>query len=168
MIIIINGALGVGKTSVAEELLKRFNRSVHLDGDHIGNVHPFEIYDKARIEHLYQTLAHLVRFHQEHGYPDFVINYVFESSGSLEQLLSLLRPLDENINVLWLTCDETEHAKRVQGRAGDDLVWELDRLVELQKIQRDAAQRGFIGVEVDTSGLTPAEVADEIWNHIFD
>lgn len=168
MIIIINGALGVGKTSVAEELMRRFEKSVHLDGDHIGDVHPFEIYDEARIEHLYQTLAHLVRFHKDHGYPDFVINYVFESSASLEQLLSLLRPLDDDIRVYWLTCNETEHAKRVQGRACVELKWEMERFVELRKIQSAAALQGFIGVEVDTSGLNPGEVADEIWGDIFD
>jgi len=167
MIIIINGALGVGKTSVSEELLSRFDKSVHLDGDHIGNVHPFEIYDEARIEHLYKTLAQLVRFHKNNGYPNFVINYVFETSESLDQLVSLLRPLDDTIHVYWLTCNESEHARRVKGRAGVDLVWEMDRFVELQKIQRTAAQKGFIGVEMDTSELTPVEVADAIWKDIF-
>ena len=56
MIIIINGALGVGKTSVAEELHWKFDQSVHLDGDAIGNVNPFEIYDDDRTLHLHRTL----------------------------------------------------------------------------------------------------------------
>jgi deoxyadenosine/deoxycytidine kinase len=43
MIIIINGSLGVGKSSVAEQLHWKFDKSVNLDGDSIGNVHPFEI-----------------------------------------------------------------------------------------------------------------------------
>jgi len=65
MIIIINGSLGVGKSSVADQLHYMFNRSVHLDGDHIGDVHPFKIYDETRINHLYLTMELLIGFHQK-------------------------------------------------------------------------------------------------------
>ena len=97
MIIIVNGSLGVGKTSVAELLHWKFDKSVHLDGDAVGDVHPFDIYDESRIQHLYRTLALLVGFHQQNRYANFVINYVFESPGSLQDLLELLRPLDAAI-----------------------------------------------------------------------
>ena len=167
MIIIINGSLGVGKSTTAEGLHWKFDKSVCLDGDYIGNVNPFGIYADARIDHLYRTLELLINFHQKHGYQHFVINYVFESSDSLQDLLSLLRPLDASIHVYWLTCDEEEQAKRIQHRQRDDLDWELKRFVELQQIQRRAAQRGFIGTEMDTTHLTAAEVADKIWNDIF-
>ena len=166
MIIIINGSLGVGKTSVAETLQCKFDRSVHLDGDAIGDVHPFEIYDPARIIHLYEALALLVRFHQKHGYANFVINYVFESADSLQDLLKLLRPLEPSIHTYWLTCNGQEQAKRIQGRRREELDWELQRFVELQHIQAEAARQGFIGKEVDTSGLTTAQVADAIWEDI--
>ena len=68
MIIIINGSLGVGKSSVADQVHYKFDKSVHLDGDYIGDVHPFEIYDDARIGHLYRTLELLISFHQKNGY----------------------------------------------------------------------------------------------------
>ncbi len=168
MIIIINGSVGVGKTTVAEELHQKFDKSIHLDGDHIGNVHPFEIYDEARIDHLYRTLELLVGFHQKNGYQNFVINYVFESADSLQDLLDLLSPLEPSIHIYWLTCDEKEQAKRIQGRQSDQLDWELNRFVELHRIQTKAARQGFIGKEVDTTGLTPTEVAEKIWKDILD
>ncbi len=83
MIIIINGSVGVGKSSTSWELAARFDQSFMLDGDYIGAVHPFEIYDLARINYLYQTLSHLIQFHQSHGYKNFVINYVFEEALQL-------------------------------------------------------------------------------------
>ncbi len=168
MIIIINGSVGVGKSTVAEQLHWKFDKSVHLDGDYIGNVHPFEIYDEARIDHLYRTIELLVGFHQKNGYQNFVINYVFESSDSLQNLLELLRPLDPAIYVYWLTCEENEQAKRIQGRQSDDHDWELNRFIELHRIQREAARQGFIGIEVDTTHLTSEEVAEKIWKNIFD
>lgn len=167
MIIIINGSLGVGKSSVSEELHWKFDKSVHLDGDAIGNVHPFKIYDNARIDHLYRTLELLVGFHQKNDYHNFVINYVFESPDSLQGLIDLLRPLDASIHTYWLTCDKEEQAKRIRGRQGDNLDWELRRFIELQQIQTEAARQGFIGIEVDTTSLTPAEVTENIWKSIF-
>jgi len=167
MIIIINGSLGVGKSSVAEQLHYRFDKSVHLDGDYIGDVHPFEIYDDARISHLYRTLELLIAFHQKNDYHNFVINYVFESTESLQELLDLLRPLDSSIHTYWLTCQADEQAKRIQNRKRDGIEWELSRFVELQQLQAKAAQQGFIGKQVDTTGLTSAEVAEEIWKDIF-
>ena len=167
MIIIINGSLGVGKSSAADELHGRFAKSIHLDGDHIGDVHPFEIYDERRIDHLYRTLALLVGFHQQNGYANFVINYVFESAGSLQELLALLRPLDPFIHTYWLTCDPQEQARRIRARGSRELDWELRRFVELQQIQRQAARQGFIGKEVDTTNYSAAEVAGKIWQDIF-
>ena len=166
MIIIINGSLGVGKTSVADQLHYKFDKSVHLDGDAVGDVHPFEIYDDARIAHLYRTLELLVAFHQKNGYQNFVINYVFESGGSLRDLLDLLRPLDPSIHTYWLTCDVDEQAKRIRKRRREELAWELNRFVDLQQIQDKAAQQGFIGKRVDTTGSTATEVAEVIWQDI--
>ena len=167
MIIIINGSLGVGKTSVADKIHSKFEKSIHLDGDHIGDVNPFEIYDDARIDHLYRTLELLVDFHQKNGYSNFVINYVFESPASLQYLVSRLRPLDPSIHIYRLTCDEKEHANRIRARRGENLGWELSRFVELQRIQAKAARQGFIGIEVDTTHLTPEEAAEAIWKDIF-
>ena len=85
----------------------------------------------------------------------------------MQELLDLLRPLDASIHTFWLTCDPQEQAKRIQSRRREEVEWELKRFVELQRIQRMAAQEGFIGQEVDTTGLTSAEVAEKIWKEIF-
>lgn len=166
MIILLNGSLGVGKTSTAEELHWKFDKSVFLDGDCIGAVHPFEIYDEARVQHLYRTLELLIRFHQQNGYRNFVINYVFESSASLQDLLDLLLPLDSSLHTYWLTCDEHEQEQRIRRRNQESLEWELKRFVELNRIQSQAARQGFIGKEVNTTGLSVQEVAEKIWTEI--
>ncbi len=167
MIIIINGPLGIGKTSLAWELNARLAPAVMLDGDYIGAVEPFEIYDEARIAYLYKTLAHLVTYHQrEGGYRNFIINYVFETSKSLAELLALLRPLDDILHVFRLTCDEREMEHRIRQRGRDNyeeqLAWELQRFRELLTIQEAAAQHGFLGVVVNTSTLDVAQAAAAI------
>lgn len=167
MIMIINGSLGVGKSSVAEQLHYKFDKSVHLDGDCIGDVQPFNIYDEARLNHLYRTVELLIGFHRKNGYHNFVINYVFESHESLQDLLALLHPLDPAIHCYWLTCDEEEQANRIRNRRREDLQWELGRFVELRRIQKASSQLGFIGKEVDTTRMTAEQVAQTIWNDAF-
>ncbi len=168
MIVIINGPNGIGKTSTAWELSARFDRAVMLDGDHIGAVHPFEIYDDARITYLYRTLAHLIAFHQrEGGYANFVINYVFESPESLEDLRRRLRPLDDRIYAFRLVAAESAIEARILARdTGDDAAWHLNRFRELLAIQEAAARRGDLGEALDTTALSVAEAVDVIWRRV--
>jgi hypothetical protein len=87
MITIINGSIATGKSTTAWKLNERWEKSVMLDGDYLGAVNPFEIYDKRRIKYLYETMAHLITFHLKHGYEHFIINYVFESNKGLDLLV---------------------------------------------------------------------------------
>ena len=166
MIIIINGPLGIGKTEVSWKLVEYFDRGAMLDGDYIGAVHPFEIYDDERIEYLYQTMRHLVAFHVAHGYHNFVINYVFETPESLARLRYLLADLDDDIYVFRLTCTEDEMEQRVRARAGGQLEWEVQRSRELSYIQEAEAARGDMGYVIDTTSLMVSQVADAIWQNI--
>lgn len=174
MIIIINGPLGVGKTELSWALLELFDQAVMLDGDFIGAVHPFEIYNSERIEYLYQTLRVLVSHHRSNGYLNFVINYVFEEAESLNRLRHLLRDLDKSIYAFRLVCDPQEAERRIQRRgqaAGLDferLSWEINRAKQLADIQQTAAMKGDLGYPIDTSYKDVQQIACEIWDVIHE
>lgn len=171
MIIILNGPCGIGKSTAGEHVTWKFDRAVFLDGDYIGSVHPFEIYDDVRIEHLYQTLRHLIAFHIEHGdYHNFVIPYVFESPESLACLRTLLADLDDEIYAFRLVCDAQviERRLRDSSRSPEEVAWHLDRAAELVRIQEAAARNSDLGYVVDTTTRTPDEVADVIWELVHD
>jgi broad-specificity NMP kinase len=166
MIVIINGSLGVGKTTVADRLANLFDSSVMIEGDAFGAVFPFEIYDDDRIAYLYKTIAHTIAFHRNHGHCNFVVEYVFESADSLEDFLQLLRPMDSDIRVFRLTCDMEELRERVEIRGREEVDWEFNRIVELTEIQDAAALEGFIGDEIDTTIRSADEVSADIWSMI--
>jgi GrpB-like predicted nucleotidyltransferase (UPF0157 family)/broad-specificity NMP kinase len=168
MIVIINGPLGVGKTEVSWKLLRMFGRAVMLDGDHVGAVQPFEIYDEGRIAYLYRTLHHLIAFHVANGYRDFVVNYVFETPESLAHLRHLLSDLDDVIYVFRLTCTDDEMERRLRARGNQELGWELKRFRELAAIMEAGADWGDLGYEIDTVGLTAEGVARAIWLDIHE
>ena len=170
MIVIINGPCGIGKTSVAWELNARFERAVMLDGDYIGAVHPFEIYDDDRIAYLYRAIHHLVAFHVEQGgYHNFVINYVFESPESLAELRHLLSDLDDEIYAFRLVASDEAIEARIRKREQEsdaDLRWHLRRYKELLAIQERAVARGDMGFVVDTTSHSAQEVAEAIWQNL--
>jgi GrpB-like predicted nucleotidyltransferase (UPF0157 family) len=172
MIVIINGPCGIGKSVVSEALTRRFDRAVMLDGDYIGAVHPFEIYDDERIDYLYHTLQHLVAFHiREGGYQNFVIPYVFESPDSLADLRGRLSNYDDEIYAFRLIASEGAIQERIVGREGvmgEEVTWYLNRYRELIVIQNVAARYGDLGYEIDTTSLSAEGVADVIWENLHE
>jgi GrpB-like predicted nucleotidyltransferase (UPF0157 family)/predicted kinase len=172
MIIIITGPCGIGKTSVSEALVTRFDRAVMLDGDYIGAVHPFDIYDAARIDYLYRTLQLLVAFHVREGhYHDFVLNYVFESPASLADLRQRLAPYDDEIYAFRLTAADAAIADRIikrEGQDGEAVAWYLNRYQDLVAIQEQAARYGDMGFEIDTTGCTADQTAGLIWDNVHE
>ena len=170
MIIIINGPLGIGKTETSWELLYLFDKAAMLDGDYLGAVQPFEIYNEQRIANLYEALRLAAGLHYAHGYQNLVINYVFETPESLADLHRRLAELDEEIYVFRLTCSEEEIARRVRQRSNDPegLAWELQRFRELTEIQNANAQRGDLGEVVDTTELSARETARAIWAKVHE
>ena len=163
MSIIINGSLGVGKTETSWELTALFERAVMLDGDYIGAVHPFEIHNSQRVEYLYQTIRHLIRWHQQNGYNDFVINYVFEKPESLARFKRMMLELSEVVYIFRLICAGAEQEQRIRARGEENLTWELKRFRELNAIQQAAANQGDLGYPLDTTGQSAAQVAQRIW-----
>lgn len=159
MVIILNGSVGTGKSSTMEALVTGFSQAVALDGDAIGDVQPFEIYDEKRISYLYKTLEYLVRFHMEHGHENFVINYVFETAEQLTDLSSRLQALGQQVYAYWLHCRDECQAARIRKRNTNQLDWELNRYPVLNRILEQAHARGFIGVPIDNSDQTAEQTA---------
>ncbi|MEN0006661.1 MAG: hypothetical protein AAF798_21080 [Bacteroidota bacterium] len=147
-------------------LIERFDQAIMLDGDYICRVHPFELGNAAQRSYLFATLEHLVRFHQHNGYTNFVINYVFENTDELAELIALLDPLEPQIHCFWLTCTEAEQAERIRKRGNGQVAWELKRFKELNAIQGRASREGFIGERVRTEGQSVQKVVAQIWKKI--
>jgi len=171
MIVIINGPLGIGKTQTSWELLGLFEKAVMLDGDYLGAVQPFTIADPERVDYLYQTLRQTIAWHRQHGYPHFVINYVFEEAASAASLRGMLAELDSEIYTFRLVCAQPEIERRILGRGNGDaqnLAWEVARSRELVGIQNANAIYGDLGYVIDTTHLTTRQAAQQIWDNLHE
>src|SRR5688500_10985670 len=72
MIIVLNGPLGIGKSTLAEALTESIESCVMLDGDRLVAANPPSA---DEMEHLHSTIALLVTHHRRFGYRHFVIDH---------------------------------------------------------------------------------------------
>ncbi|MEL7247618.1 MAG: hypothetical protein AAFO03_04345 [Bacteroidota bacterium] len=162
MVIIINGAIGTGKTTVAWELLNLFERAAMLDGDYFAALQPFSIFSPDDLTYVYQGLAHHIKFHTDHGFEHFIINYVFETAAELKKLKDLLPEAAGSVHEFVLHCQQNERDRRIRKRNNDDIEWEITRSAQLTDILRENNWDGGLGHLLDTTNLSVQEVAQHI------
>ena len=115
MIIILNGPLGAGKSTLAEALAESIDQCVMLDGDQLIAANPPA---SDQIEHLHSTLVLLVAHHRQFGYRHFVIDHIWKSPADLSDLRLRLREVDPDaeIRCFLLTLSLEQNLRRIQRR----------------------------------------------------
>ena len=123
MIIVLNGPLGIGKSTLAEALTESIDGCVMLDGDRLIAVNP--PYRDER-EHLHSTIALLVAHHYRYGYRHFVLDYIWRSTAELDDLRHRLVQIDGDIHCFLLTLSVEENLQRIERRASAREINELE------------------------------------------
>jgi cytidylate kinase len=114
MIIVLNGPLGIGKSTLAEALAESIDQCVMLDGDHLAAANPPSF---NRLEHLHSTIALLVDHHRRFGYRHFVVDHIWTSPAEVADLSSRLVRMDSDIRCFLLTLPVDENLRRIERRA---------------------------------------------------
>lgn len=133
MIIVLNGPLGIGKSTLAEALHEHLDSSVMLDGDHVVALNPAP---DDELAYLHDTLALLVAHHKRAGYRHVVINHYWSAPEQLDDLRSRLRAVDGVVELrcFLLTLPEAENLRRIaqrqQARALDETEFERETVAE--------------------------------------
>jgi energy-coupling factor transporter ATP-binding protein EcfA2 len=86
--ILLNGPLGIGKSTLAEALAESIDHCAMLDGDCLVAVHPPPV---DELEYLHSTIALLVGHHRQFGYRHFVINHLWRTAAERQSV----RAIDE-------------------------------------------------------------------------
>lgn len=166
-VIILNGPMGVGKTTTARALMDRLLPALFLDGDYVSDFQPFDVRLGEHLDYIEDTLVHMLAFHAANGFQRQIVAGIFETPERLGRFMARLRADGHDAVCFRLTCEGREHERRVRGRNRDNLHWELQRHRELTRLLNEGAARGFLGHRVDTTGRSAEEVAnyiaDELW-----
>jgi len=161
MIIVLNGPLGVGKSTLAEALAESIDQCVMLDGDHLVAANPPPA---NQIEYLHSTIGLLVAHHRRFGYRHFVINHLWVTPAALAHLRQTLLDVDgaADIRCFLLTLPLDENLFRIQrrqlARAIDEQEFERRTLAEEREaLFKDGS--GDLGEPFDVSAPPAALVA---------
>lgn len=155
MIVVLNGPLGIGKSTLAEALCESMERCVVLDGDHLVAVNPPP---EDELEHLHSTIELLVAHHRRFGYRHFVIDHLWRSPPELADLRLRLGPHDSDIRCFLLTLPDEEILRRIERRARARAIDEGERerrtcLEEREALMADVS--ADLGEPFDVSASVP-------------
>jgi hypothetical protein len=159
MIVVLNGPLGIGKSTLAETLTESIDRCVMLDGDRLIAVNPPY---RDKLEHLHSTIALLIAHHYRYGFRHYVIDYIWRTPAELADLRRRLVHIDGDIRCFLLASPAEENLRRIKRRASARATNELE--FELQTFAREreilAASSGMnLGEHFDVSA-PPAELVE--------
>ncbi len=166
MIILLNGPLGIGKSTLAEALSESIAWSVMLDGDHIVAVNPAP---SDEVEHLHSTITLFIEHHRSFGYRHFVINHLWISTAELDDLRKRVVEEDPDIRCFLLTLPAEENLRRIQIRAtarvGDEQsCFEEQTSAKERKLLMKASETE-LGEPFDVSA-PPSELVERILGRI--
>jgi uncharacterized protein YqfB (UPF0267 family) len=178
MIIIINGPLGVGKSTISEallELLRKQNKKIWLlDVDHLMTCEPAldTNFGPAHYEYLTRLVSHNINFHCDNGFDCFIINYVFghQELADLMYYLHKKSPAATSGGIFSF-CLWSLHSAililNVSKRSTSNVEWEQKRCVELHQQMTKTIQTRKLGEPIlihDDAGVLykPEKICTDI------
>lgn len=153
LIVLLNGPLGVGKSTLGELLGETMDRSVTLDGDRLSALNPPPADELAS---LHATLALLVAHHLSQGYSRFIVNHFWQTAEEIGDLFDRIRAVAPNVRMecFRLTLDEAENRRRIlsrrHARAIDEAEFE-DRQFAQEFALFSRAEGNELGIPFDAS-----------------
>lgn len=160
-LVIITGAPGVGKTTVAHLLADALDGvTARISGDvFVLAVTPFETSDERR-SFLRESLASFVRRAVAHAYDWVVIECVIPSDKFIAELVSESGVARENVTTISLLAERSAYELRVRDKLRAEGVTGADLTACHEWMSRIAALR--TPIPLDTSRITAAETVAEL------
>ena len=158
-LIIINGTMGVGKSSVCNELLNILEPSIYLDGDWCWNMNPFIVSEENK-KMVIDNINHLLKSYLDNsGYEYIIFCWVIHQEYIFTQILESLKNYNFELYKISLVCSETALKSRlkIDVENGIRKVDVIDRSVQRLKLYNNMDT-----IKIDVSDITPGQTAIHI------
>ncbi|MCO4793137.1 MAG: NUDIX domain-containing protein [Bacteriovoracaceae bacterium] len=160
-LILLSGTLGVGKSTTAKELVELIDNCKHIEVDDFSNFEGFDVHNEEHLD-LVITKGVEASLNSLKGNSSVVVlDYVIGKQRELDLIKGLL-PKDVDFTFTFLGSENFALKDRIKKRNRDCVEWELTRTDTIINIQNDNLDQSEINLLVDTTSLSPKEVAFEV------
>ena len=156
---LIGGPMGVGKTTVCQQLKRDLPRSVCLDGDWCWDADPFVVTEETKAMVLDNICYLLNNFLHCSAYEHIIFGWVMHEQAILDAIQSRLDMENAEVYAVSLLADEKNLRSRLKkdvdaGKRREDVIE--------RSLARLAGYSILDTVKIDTNGKSVREVADAI------
>ena len=163
-LILIGGAMGVGKTTTGQILKRKLLNAVYLDGDWCWDADPFVVTDETKKMVIENITALLNNFLACSAYENVIFTWVMHEQAIIDDLLSRIKATNVRVFSFSLVSDRAELINRLMSdvqagiRKMDVIERSVLRLPLYEKLDT---------VKIDTTDRNAEEAANEIIRKIF-
>jgi hypothetical protein len=163
-LIMINGTMGVGKSTVCNKLLDLLSPSVYLDGDWCWNMNPFVVSEENK-EMVINNISYLLKSYLNNsGYEYILFCWVMHEEDIIKQILDKLKEFDFQLYKISLICTQEALEKRLN----KDVVNGIRKTdVISRSIERISSYEKMDTVKIDVSNNTAEDTAKVIYSMVL-
>ncbi|HEX2985233.1 MAG TPA: AAA family ATPase [Caproiciproducens sp.] len=158
-LIIINGTMGAGKTTVSRLLMKDLQPSVFLDGDWCWDMNPFIVNDENKSMVIDNITCLLKSFLRNTGYEYVIFCWVIHQEDIFRQILEPLGGCEFELYKVTLICSEEALKLRLQADVAAGI---RQPDVIGRSVARIPLYERMDTFKVDVSGISPQQAAHNI------
>ncbi|MBE6071472.1 MAG: nucleotide kinase [Clostridium butyricum] len=162
-LIIINGVMGVGKTTICKALYKKLNNSFWLDGDNCWMMNPFVVNEENK-KMVLENITYILNNFLRNSNAEYVIfNWVIPTDEIMKDVLDRITEKDILIYKITLMSRKDELVKRISKDIKNGL---RDKGNIKRSLERFDLYKSMNTLKIDTTKKSIDEIVDEIINII--
>ena len=156
---LIGGTMGVGKTTICQQLKAELNNSVFLDGDWCWDANPFQVTDETK-KMVVDNITYLLNnFLNCSAYENIVFCWVMHEQSIIDSIIEKLNVSNCDVKSISLVVDENNLRERltqdvVRGIRKEDII---DRSIE-----RIPLYQQLNTIKIETSNKEISSIIAEI------
>ena len=156
---LIGGTMGVGKTTVCQQLKRQLKNSVFLDGDWCWDASPFQVTDETKIMVVDNICYLLNNFIHCSAYDNIVFCWVMHEQYIIDGIIGKLDTNNCKVKKISLTADEMTLRSRLKTDVARGI--RTADVIE-RSVGRMDMYRALDTIKIDTSNKTISKIVEEI------
>ncbi len=155
----IGGTMGIGKTTVCQQLKQDLENSVFLDGDWCWNASPFQVTEETK-EMVLDNICYLLNnFLNCSAYENVIFCWVMHQQNIIDFIIERLNVKNCDLKLISLVADEKTLRERLnfdvkRGVRSHDVVQ--------RSVERIPLYQSLNTIKIDTCNKTVQMISDEI------